>query len=147
VETVRLILQGKGRLRLVHNAIFFSWMLPRILLDAAVFNRCILHCLLKAGIQATSGSTVLVAAVAALVRGVPLGAVPCVGNWSSASAHFRFCHALYGLVGRHEAPGLGYSFVHALTRAVISRWDRPPIGGGLRQTFVLFFFHTVVTHE
>jgi hypothetical protein len=28
VETVRLILQGRGCLRLTHNTIFFSWMHP-----------------------------------------------------------------------------------------------------------------------
>jgi hypothetical protein len=40
VETVRLILQERDRLRLSHNAIFFSWMHPHDQLDAAaaVFN-------------------------------------------------------------------------------------------------------------
>jgi hypothetical protein len=140
VETVRLILQGRGSLHLAHNTIFFSLMHLRVLLDAAAFNRCILRCFLSAGIQATSGSTGLVAASATLVRGAPLCAVPCLGDWSTASAHFRFCHALYGIVGRHEALGLRCSFVDALPEPGISRWIGPPIGGGLRQTFVLFFF-------
>jgi hypothetical protein len=73
---VRLILQGKGRLRLTHNAIVFSWMHLCILLEAAAFSCCILYCLFQAGIQATSGSTRLVAASAAQARGVPLGDVP-----------------------------------------------------------------------
>jgi hypothetical protein len=133
VETVRLILQGRGRLRLMHDAIFFSWMHLRILLDAAAFNRCILHRLLQAGIQATSNSTVLVAASAA-----PLGAVPRLGDWGTAPALFRFCHALYGLVGRHEGSRLRCSQVHAPTRARHHPMDRAT--GGLRQTFVLFFF-------
>jgi hypothetical protein len=38
VEATWLILQVRGHLRLVQNAIFFSWMRLR-LLDAAVFNR------------------------------------------------------------------------------------------------------------
>jgi hypothetical protein len=101
---MRLILQGRGRLRLTRNAIFFSWMRLCIFLDAVSFNRCILRCLLQAGILATSGSTGLVAASAALVRGAPLGAVPRFGDWGSAPALFRFCHALYGLVGSHDFP-------------------------------------------
>jgi hypothetical protein len=99
-------------------------------------------------LQAGTG---LVAASAALVRGALLGAVPCLADWSTASAHFRFCHALYGTVGRHEALGLGCSFVDALPEQGISRWIGPPIGGGLRQTFVLFFFlhccNTRVSHK
>jgi hypothetical protein len=57
VETVCLILQERDRLHLKHNAIFFSWMHPHDQLDAAAFNRCIQHCLVQAGIKATSGST------------------------------------------------------------------------------------------
>jgi hypothetical protein len=76
----------------------------RVFLDAAAFNCCILRCLLQAGIQATSGSTSLVAAFAALVLAAPLGAVPCLGYWGSAPAFFRFCHALYDLVGSHDFP-------------------------------------------
>jgi hypothetical protein len=83
VETVRLILQGRGRLRLTHNAIFFSWMHLRVLLDAAAFIRCILYCLFQAGIQATYGSTRLVTAAAALARDAPLGDVPCLGEWGA----------------------------------------------------------------
>jgi hypothetical protein len=75
VETVRLILQERDGLRLSHNAIFFSWMHPHDQLDAAAFNRCIQHCLVLAGIQATSGSTRSVAASAVLARGASLGDV------------------------------------------------------------------------
>jgi hypothetical protein len=95
-----------------------------VFLDAAAFNRCILHFFLQAGIQETSGSAGLVAASASLVRGVSLGAVPCLGDWSTASAHFQFCHALYGIVGRHEALGLGCSFVDALPEPGIIQWDQ-----------------------
>jgi hypothetical protein len=85
VETVRLILQERGCLRLTHNAIFFSWMHPRDLLDAAAFNRCIQHCLVQAGIQATS--TRSVAASATLAHGASLGDVLCLGDWSNASTY------------------------------------------------------------
>jgi hypothetical protein len=64
----------------------------------------LLRCLLQAGIQATSGSTGLVAPSAALVRGPPMDAVPRLGDWGSAPALFLFCHALCGLVGSHEVP-------------------------------------------
>jgi hypothetical protein len=104
VETVRLILQGRVRLHLAQNAIFFSWMRLLVLLDAAAFNRCILRCLLQAGIQATFGSTGLVSASAALVCDAPLGAVPRLCDRGSAPALFRFCHALCGLVGSHDVP-------------------------------------------
>jgi hypothetical protein len=94
VETVRLILLERDRLSLQHNAIFFSWTHPHKQLDAATFNRCIQHCLVQAGIQATSGSTRSVAASAALARGASLGDVLRLGDWSNASTYFRFYHAL-----------------------------------------------------
>jgi hypothetical protein len=72
-----------------------------VFLDAAAFNRCILRCLLQARIQATSGSTGL---VAALVRDAPIGGVPRLGDRESALALFRFCHALCGLVWSHDVP-------------------------------------------
>jgi hypothetical protein len=37
VETVRLILMERDRLRLKHSAIFFSWTFPHKPLDAAAF--------------------------------------------------------------------------------------------------------------
>jgi hypothetical protein len=77
-----------------------------------------LLCLLQAGIQVTSGSTCLVAASALLVRGAPLGAVLQLGNWGSAPALCRFCHALYGLFGRHEFPRL-----RLLTSALGHLWN------------------------
>jgi hypothetical protein len=126
VETVRLILQGRGRLRLTHKAIFFSWMHLRNLLGAAAFNCCIQHCLFQAGIQATSGSTRL---VAALARGAPLGDVLCLGDWSNASTHFQFYHALYGIVGRHEVPGLGVSLDALCLDQASADTIGPPIGG------------------
>jgi hypothetical protein len=66
VETVRLILLERDRLRLQHSAIYFSWTFPHKPLDAAAFERCIHYCLVKAGIQATPGLTRSVAASAAL---------------------------------------------------------------------------------
>jgi hypothetical protein len=101
VETVRLILQGRGCLRLTHNAIFFSWMHSHDQLDAAAFNRCI-HCLALAGIQATSGSSRLIAASAALARGTSVGDVLRLGDWSNASTYFRFFTPYRGIVGRPE---------------------------------------------
>jgi hypothetical protein len=71
VETVRLILQGRGRLRLTQNAIFFSWMPLRVFWTLQSSIAAFLRCFFLAGIQATSGSTGLVAASAALVRGPP----------------------------------------------------------------------------
>jgi hypothetical protein len=71
VETVRLILLERNCLCLQHSAIFFSWTFPHKPLDAAAFNRCIQFCLVKADIQATSGSTRSVAA---------LGDVLCLGD-------------------------------------------------------------------
>jgi hypothetical protein len=70
VETVWLFLQVRGRLRLAQNAFYFCWMRLR------VFGRCSLHSLHSyavycVGIRATSGSTVLVAISAALIRGAP----------------------------------------------------------------------------
>jgi hypothetical protein len=50
VETVRLILLERDRLRLQHSAIF-SWTFPHKPLDAAAFERCIQFCLVKAGIR------------------------------------------------------------------------------------------------
>jgi hypothetical protein len=94
VETVCLILQERDRLCLQHDAIFFSWIHPHNQLDAAAFNHCIQHCLVQAGIQATSGSTRSVAASAALARGASLGDVLRLGDWSNASTYFRFHHAL-----------------------------------------------------
>jgi hypothetical protein len=93
VETVRLILLERDRLCLQHDAIF-SWIHPHKQLDAATFNRCIQHCLIQAGIQATAGSTRSVAASAALAHGASLGDVLRFGDWSNASTYFRFYHAL-----------------------------------------------------
>jgi hypothetical protein len=62
------------------------------------------RCLFQAGIQVTSGSTGLVAASAALVRGAPLGAIPRLGGRGSAPALLLFRHALCSLVGSHEVP-------------------------------------------
>jgi hypothetical protein len=94
VETVRLILLEKDCLSLQHNAIFFSWTHPHKQLDAAALNRCIQHCLIQAGIQATYGSTRSGAASAALACGASLGDVLRLGDWSNASTYFRFYHAL-----------------------------------------------------
>jgi hypothetical protein len=93
LETVRLILLEWNRLCLQHSAIFFSWTFPHKPLDAAAFNRCIQFCLVKAGIQATSGSTRSVAASAALASSASLGDVR-LGDWSNASTYFCFQHAL-----------------------------------------------------
>jgi hypothetical protein len=62
-------------------------------LDAAAFNRCIQYCLVKAGIQATSGFTRSVAASAELAGSASLGNVLRLGDWSNASTYFRFYHA------------------------------------------------------
>jgi hypothetical protein len=94
VETIRLILVERNRLALQHSAIFFSWTFPHKRLDAAAFNRCIQYCLVKAGIQATSGSTRFVAASAVLAGSALLGDVLHLGDWSNASTYFRFYHAL-----------------------------------------------------
>jgi hypothetical protein len=94
VESVRLILKERDRLRLQHSALFFSWTFPHQPLDAAAFGRCIEYCLVKAGIQAAPGSTRSVAASAALAAGASLGDVLGLGNWSNASTYFRFYHNL-----------------------------------------------------
>jgi hypothetical protein len=91
VETVRLILKERDRLRLQHSAIFFSWTFPYKPLDAAAFERCIRYCLVKAGIQTMPRS---VAASAALAGSASLGDVLHLGDWSNASTYFRFYHAL-----------------------------------------------------
>jgi hypothetical protein len=91
VETVRLILLERDHLHLQHSAIFFSWTFPHKPLDAAAFERCIQFCLVKAGIQATSGST---RSFAALASSASLGNVLHLGDWSNASTYFRFYHAL-----------------------------------------------------
>jgi hypothetical protein len=114
----------------------------RDMLVAAAFNRCIQHCLFQAGIQATSGSTRLVAASVALARGALLGDVPCLGEWNSASTHFQFYHALYGIVGRHEVLGLGVSLDALLSGSGISRYDWATYWWGLRLTFVFPFSFT-----
>jgi hypothetical protein len=85
VETVRLILLERDHLRLQHSAIFFSWTFPHKPLDAATFERCIQFCLVKAGIQATSGSTRSVAASAPLASSASFGDVLRLGDWSNAS--------------------------------------------------------------
>jgi hypothetical protein len=80
-ETVRLIFLERDRLRLQHNAIFFSWTFPHKPLDAAAFERCIQFCLVKAGIQATPGSTRSVATSAALAGSASLGDVLRLGDY------------------------------------------------------------------
>jgi hypothetical protein len=80
VETVRLILLERDRFRLQHSAIFFSWTFPHKPLDAAAFERCIQFCLVKAGIQATSGSTRSVSASAALASSASLGDILRLGD-------------------------------------------------------------------
>jgi hypothetical protein len=94
----RLILLERDRLRLQHGAIFFSWTFPHKPLDAAAFERCIQFCLVKAGIQATSGSTRSVAASVALASSASLDDVLRLGDWSNASTYFRFYHALLGIL-------------------------------------------------
>jgi hypothetical protein len=94
VETIKLILKERDRLRLQHSAVFFSWTYPHKPLDAAAFECCIRYCLVKAGIQAAPGSTRSVAASAALAGGASLGEVLRLGDWSNASTYFRFYHAL-----------------------------------------------------
>jgi hypothetical protein len=102
----------------------------RVFLDAAAFNCCILRCLLQAGIQATSGSSGLVAASAALARDAPLGAVLRLGDRGSAPALSRFCHALCGLVG--SSLSLGCSPLHCLTLPYLMGSARTPVGEGIR---------------
>jgi hypothetical protein len=94
VETVRLIMEERDRLRLQHSALFFSWTFPHQPLDAAALGRCIDYCLVKAGIRAAPGSTRSVAASAALAAGASLGDVLGLGNWSNASTFFRYYHNL-----------------------------------------------------
>jgi hypothetical protein len=94
VETIKLILKERDRLRLPHSALFFRWTFPHLPMDAATFGRCIDYCLGKAGIQAAPGSTRSVAASAALAAGASLGDVLRLGNWSNASTYFRFYHNL-----------------------------------------------------
>jgi hypothetical protein len=91
VETVRLILKERDRLRLDHSALFFRWTFPHQPMDAAAFGRCLDHCLVKVGIQAAPGST---RSVAALAAGASLGDVLGMGNWSNASTYFRYYHNL-----------------------------------------------------
>jgi hypothetical protein len=91
VETIRLILKECDRLRLQHSAIFFSWTFPHKPLDAAAFECCLRYCLVKAGIQATPGST---RSITALAGSTSLGEVLRLGDWSNASTYFRFYHAL-----------------------------------------------------
>jgi hypothetical protein len=91
VGTITLILKERDRLRLQHSAIFFSWTFPHKPLDAAALERCIRYCLVKAGIQATPGST---RSVPALAGSASLSEVLCLGDWSNASTYFRFYHAL-----------------------------------------------------
>jgi hypothetical protein len=94
VETVRLILLERDRLRLQHSAIFFSWTFPHKPLDAAAFERCISYCLVKAGIQATPGSTRSVAASDLLAGSFSLDDVLGLGDWSNISTYLQFYHAL-----------------------------------------------------
>jgi hypothetical protein len=94
VETIRLILKQRDRLRLQHSAVFFSCIFPHKPLDAAAVERCIKYCLVKAGIQASPGSTRSVAASAVLAGGASLGEVLRLGDWTNASTYFRFYHAL-----------------------------------------------------
>jgi hypothetical protein len=91
VETIRLILKERDRLRLQHSAVFFSWTFPHKPLDAAAFECCIRYCLVKAGIQAPPGST---RSVAALAGSSSLEEVLRPGDWTNASTYFRFYHAL-----------------------------------------------------
>jgi hypothetical protein len=82
VETLRLIMKERDRLRLQHSAVFFSWTFPHKPLDTAAFECCIRYCLVKAGIQAAPGSTRSVAASTAL------GEVLRLGDWTNASTYF-----------------------------------------------------------
>jgi hypothetical protein len=94
VETVRLFLLERSRLSLHHDAVFFSWTFPNRPLNAAAIERCLQFCLVKAGISATPASTRSIAASAALAGSASLGDVLRLGDWSNASAYFRFYHAL-----------------------------------------------------
>jgi hypothetical protein len=94
VETIRLILLERSRLRLQHSAIFFSWTFPHNPLDAAAFERCLQYCLVQAGILATPASTRSIAASAALAGSPSLGDVLRLGDWTNGSTYFRFYHAL-----------------------------------------------------
>jgi hypothetical protein len=91
VETVRLIMMERDRLRLQHSAVFYSWTFPHKPLDAAAFERCIRYCLVKAGIQAAPGST---RSVAALAGGASLVEVLRLGDLLNASTYFHFYHSL-----------------------------------------------------
>jgi hypothetical protein len=102
VETVRLILWGRGLLRLTQNAIFFSWMRLRIFLKLQPSFAAFLRCLFEAGIHATLVPPVWSPLPPHWSVAYLFGAVPRLGGRGSAPVLFLFCHALCGLVGSHE---------------------------------------------
>jgi hypothetical protein len=118
VETVRLIPQGRRRLRLMQNAIFFSSMRFCVFWTLRPSFAAFLRCLFEAGIQATSGSTGLVAASAVLVRDAPFLVLFHVSAPRAPPRLFSFSDMPYAVwLGVMSFPRFGLLTLHYLTRA------------------------------
>jgi hypothetical protein len=94
VAVIRALMEARGNLDICHDRLFFDACGPDSIVTLKTFRRFISKCLRDAGIDALPGSTRATAASSVLGRGVCMGDILRMGEWSASSTFLRHYAAL-----------------------------------------------------
>jgi hypothetical protein len=94
VAIIRAFMEARDALDIRHNHLFFNAPRPDSIVTLETSRGFITRCLRDAGIDAPLGSTCATAASSALGRGVAMGDILWMGNWSTSSNFLRHYAAL-----------------------------------------------------
>jgi hypothetical protein len=94
VAVIRALLEARDALDIRHNRLFFNARHPDSIVTLEIFRGFITRSLRYAGIDAPPGSTHATAASSALGRGVAMGDILRMGNWSASFTFLRHYAAL-----------------------------------------------------
>jgi hypothetical protein len=94
VAIIHALMEARDALDIRHNHPFFNARRPDSLVTLDTFKGFITRSLRDAGIDAPPGSLRTTAASSALGRGVAIGDILWMGNWSASSTFLRHYAAL-----------------------------------------------------
>jgi hypothetical protein len=94
VAIIRALMEARDALDMRHDRLFFNARRPDSIVTLENFRGFITRSLRDAGINAPPGSTRATAASSALGRGVAMGDILRMGNWSASSIFLRRYAAL-----------------------------------------------------
>jgi hypothetical protein len=94
VAIIHTFLEERVVLDIRHDRLFFDVRHTDTIMSLESFRGCISQCLQNAGIEALAGSTHAIAVSSALGRGVCMGDILRMGDWSTSSTFLRHYAAL-----------------------------------------------------